>query len=372
MTDRIPLQRSVAVVRDETIVVKPAGRFFVPLIQLAVTGGAVWLIIAQLSNNGSLFVMVIALLLAMVLGPAAVLGFVYNFAGSAVIVDRTKQSVTLQQGFLGLGIGTAELVPFSRIAWIEVAGDAERELSGGELQDVVQWDVLLVKDNEKIVELGTITSLRRFAGEGLERANRLARAVAEMTGSEAREATFEDGGGEDDQPPATVAVPRRRVERAGRRPAPDGRAPDGGEADEDAETAGPDRAVALMGEARTIAVVGISPKPSRDSHEVARYLIEAGYEVYLVNPTAGEEVLGRRVYGSVQELPQAVDIVDVFRRAEHMPSVVDDAIAAGAGCVWMQLGIVNEEAADRARAAGLEVVMDRCTKIEHRRLEAQG
>lgn len=368
MTDRIPLQRSVAVVRDETIVVKPAGRFFVPLIQLAVTGGAVWLIIAQLSNNGSLFVMVIALLLAMVLGPAAVLGFVYNFAGSAVIVDRTKQSVTLQQGFLGLGIGTAELVPFSRIAWIEVAGDAERELSGGELQDVVQWDVLLVKDNEKIVELGTITSLRRFAGEGLERANRLARAVAEMTGSEAREATFEDGE-EDGQPPAPVAVSRRRVERTGRRPAPDKRGPDDSE---DAEAAGLDRAVALMGEARTIAVVGISPKPSRDSHEVARYLIEAGYEVYLVNPTAGEEVLGRRVYGSVQELPQAVDIVDVFRRAEHMPSVVDDAIAAGAGCVWMQLGIVNEEAAEKARAAGLEVVMDRCTKIEHRRLEAQG
>ena len=364
MTDRIPLQRSVAVVRDETIVVKPAGRFFVPLIQLAVTGGAVWLIISLLSNNGSLFVMMIALLVAMVLGPAAVLGFVYNFAGSAVIVDRTKQSVTLQQGFLGLGIGTAELVPFSRIAWIEVAGDADDELSSGELQDVVRWEVLLVKDNEKIMELGTITSLRQFAGEGLERANRLARAVAEMTGSEAREATFEDGE-EDDQPPTPVAVPRRRVERIGRRPAPDD-----GEADADA--AGPDRAVALMGEARTIAVVGVSPKPSRDSHEVARYLIEAGYEVYLVNPTVDEEVLGRRVYGSVQELPQAVDIVDVFRRAEHVPLVVDDAIAAGAKAVWMQLGIVNEEAADRARAAGLEVVMDRCTKIEHRRLVAQG
>ncbi|MEE8337253.1 MAG: CoA-binding protein [Dehalococcoidia bacterium] len=370
MTDRIPLQRSVAVVRDETIVVKPAGRFFVPLIQVAITGGAVWLIISLLSNNGSLAVMVVALLVAMVLGPAAVLGFVYNFAGSTVIVDRTKQSVTLQQGFLGLGLGTAELVPFSRIAWIEVDGDAERELSSGELQDVVRWDVLLVKDNEKIVELGSVTSLRQFAGEGLERANRLARAVAEMTGSEAREATFEDGG-EADQPPAPIAVSRRRVERTGRRPAPDGRAPDDGEADEDGEAAGRDRAVELIGEARTIAVVGVSPKPSRDSHEVARYLIEAGYEVYLVNPTVDEEVLGRRVYGSVQELPQAVDIVDVFRRAEHVPPVVDDAIAAGAKVVWMQLGIVNEEAAERARAAGLEVVMDRCTEIEHRRLVAE-
>lgn len=360
MTDRIPLQRSVAVVRDETIVVKPAGRFLVPVIQAALTAGAVALIIALLNNNGSIVVMMLALLVAMLLGPVAVLGFVYNFAGSAVIVDRTKQSVTLQQGFLGLGLGTAELVPFSRVGWIEVAGDADEELSSGELQDFVQWDVLLVKDNEKVLELGTITSLRRFAGEGLERANRLARAVAEMTGSEVREATFEQA----DEPVEAAVVPRRRVQRPGRRPAPD-------EREDAAEEAAAERAVELMGEARTIAVVGVSPNPSRDSHDVARYLIEAGYEVYLVNPTVDEEVLGRRVYDSVQELPQAVDIVDVFRRAEHVPPVVDDAIAAGAKVVWMQLGIVNEEAAERARDAGLEVVMDRCTKIEHRRLPAE-
>jgi hypothetical protein len=91
-----------------------------------------------------------------------------------------------------------------------------------------------------------------------------------------------------------------------------------------------------------------------------------------VNPTVDEEVLGRRVYDSVQELPEAVDIVDVFRRSEHVPPVVDDAIAAGAKAVWLQLEIVHEEAAERARAAGLAVVMDRCTKIEHRRLIAEG
>ena len=365
MTDRIPLQRSVAVVSDEMIVVKPAGRFFVPIIQVAITGAAVLLIIWLLNNNGSIIVMMVALLVAMLLGPAAVLGFVYNFAGSAVIVNRTKQSVTLQQGFLGLGLGTAELVPFSRISSIEVAGDADEELSGGQLQDFVQWDVLLVKDNEKIVEIGTITSLRRFAGEGLERANRLARAVAEMTGATVHEETFEADGGpvEADEADAAVVVPRRRVERAGRRPAP--------ERADAAEDDAMDRAVELMGEARTIAVVGVSENPSRDSHDVARYLIEAGYEVYLVNPTVDAEVLGRRVYDSVQELPEEVDIVDVFRRSEHVPPVVDDAIEAGAKVVWMQLGIVNEEAAERAREAGLEVVMDRCTKIEHRRLPAQ-
>jgi predicted CoA-binding protein len=362
VTDRIPLQRSVAVVSDEMIVVKPAGRFFVPIIQVAITGAAVLLIIWLLNNNGSIIVMMVALLVAMLLGPAAVLGFVYNFVGSAVIVDRTKQSVTLQQGFLGLGIGTAELVRFSRIRSVEVAGDADEELSGGQLQDFVQWDVLLVKDNEKIVEIGTITSLRRFAGEGLERANRLARAVAEMTGATVHEASFE-ADGEPVEADEAVVVPRRRVARGGRRPAPE-------QADA-AEDDAIDRSVELMSEARTIAVVGVSENPSRDSHDVARYLIEAGYEVYLVNPTVDAEVLGRRVYDSVQELPEAVDIVDVFRRSEHVPPVVDDAIEAGAKVVWMQLGIVNEEAAERAREAGLEVVMDRCTKIEHRRLPAQ-
>jgi predicted CoA-binding protein len=132
-----------------------------------------------------------------------------------------------------------------------------------------------------------------------------------------------------------------------------------------------DAAVEMMRDARSIAVVGVSANPERDSHDVAGYLIDAGYEVYLVNPTVDEEVLGRRVYDSVQELPEAVDIVDVFRRSEHVPPVVDDAIAAGAKAVWLQLDIVHEEAAERARAAGLDVVMDRCTKIEHRRLIAE-
>lgn len=131
-----------------------------------------------------------------------------------------------------------------------------------------------------------------------------------------------------------------------------------------------DRAVELMRDARTIAVVGVSANPERDSHAVAKYLIDEGYTVYLVNPNE-QEVLGRRVYDRVQDLPEPVDIVDVFRRSEHVPPVVDDAIAAGAKAVWMQLGIVHEEAAERARAAGLEVVMDRCTKVEHMRLEQQ-
>lgn len=121
--------------------------------------------------------------------------------------------------------------------------------------------------------------------------------------------------------------------------------------------------------ARTIAVVGVSSNPQRASNEVAKYLIDAGYTVYLVNPTE-TEIFGCRVYDSVAELPEPVDIVDIFRRSEDVPPVVEDAIAAGARCVWMQLAIVNEVAAARAAEAGLKVVMDRCTKIEHRRWQA--
>lgn len=132
-----------------------------------------------------------------------------------------------------------------------------------------------------------------------------------------------------------------------------------------------DDALRLMRDARTIAVVGVSSDPRRPSNDVARYLIDAGYTVYLVNPHE-DEVFGREVYDTLGDVPEAIDIVDIFRRSEHVPPVVDDAIAAGAAAVWMQLDIRHEGAAEAARAAGLEVVMDRCTKIEHRRLRSLG
>ena len=123
----------------------------------------------------------------------------------------------------------------------------------------------------------------------------------------------------------------------------------------------------LVAEAKTIALYGIASDPSRPSNEVARYLIDAGYDVYLVNPTEAE-VFGRPVYARLQDVPVPIDVVDIFRRAEFMPEVIAHAIEAGAKAVWMQLGLVNEEAAATARAAGLEVVMDRCMKIEHGRM----
>jgi predicted CoA-binding protein len=119
---------------------------------------------------------------------------------------------------------------------------------------------------------------------------------------------------------------------------------------------------------KTIAVVGWSPKPDRPSHGVAAFLKRRGYRVIPVNPgQAGQEALGERVAASLAEAGP-VDMVDIFRRSEEAGAVVDEAIAAGAAVVWMQLGVIDEAAATRARAAGLRVVMDRCPAIEIPRL----
>jgi uncharacterized protein len=120
---------------------------------------------------------------------------------------------------------------------------------------------------------------------------------------------------------------------------------------------------------RRIAVVGLSDDPARPSNSVARYLIAQGYEVYPVNPNLrGRPVLGRRVYGVLADLPEPPEIVDVFRRSEYVAQVVDEAIEAGAKVIWTQLGVKDNEAATRAREAGLIVVQNRCTAIEHSRL----
>ena len=116
-------------------------------------------------------------------------------------------------------------------------------------------------------------------------------------------------------------------------------------------------------------MVGASPKPGRPSHGVMRYLLDKGHRVYPINPTcAGDVIHGHKVLASMTEVPEAIHMVDIFRRSELAGDAVDDAIRVGARTVWLQLGVIDEAAADRATKAGLTIIMDRCPVIEYRRL----
>jgi predicted CoA-binding protein len=115
---------------------------------------------------------------------------------------------------------------------------------------------------------------------------------------------------------------------------------------------------------KKIAIVGLSPKKERDSNMVAKYLIKAGYEIIPVNP-GQKEILGETCYKSLKEIPSDFDVVDIFLNPVRVPPVVDEAIETGAKVVWMQLGVIHNEAAEKAKSAGLEVVMNRCIKQEH-------
>ena len=130
----------------------------------------------------------------------------------------------------------------------------------------------------------------------------------------------------------------------------------------------------ILNTVKTIAMVGISPKENRPSYFAFKYLLERGYRMVPVNPgQAGKDILGQKVYASLAEIPQPVDMVDIFRASQHVMPVVDEALALSPKpqVIWMQLGIRNDEAAAKAEAAGIRVVMNRCPKIEYGRLSSE-
>ncbi len=123
----------------------------------------------------------------------------------------------------------------------------------------------------------------------------------------------------------------------------------------------------LLARAKVIAVVGYSDKPHRTSYRIGNYLRRAGYKVFPVNPTI-KEIDGEASYPNLAAVPEPIDIVDVFRRSEYLPDIVEESIAVGAKAIWTQLGVIDEEAARRAEEAGLDVVMDRCIMVDHEQL----
>ncbi len=214
--ERIALQRSYARITPDEIAVKPARSALAgPLVQAALTVLAAR-VIGTYINAFPLWVLMVLFVFVLISGPTAILGVVHNVMGSAFLMERRKGTCRFQQGFLGLGLGTRELVPFDRIARIEVGGDFEAELPSGDLQDVVRWEVRLIKDNGRVLPFASVLAARPLADEALGRANALARAAAEMSGAtvvegllpdwalvespevEAPEGYPEEGGGSDD------------------------------------------------------------------------------------------------------------------------------------------------------------------------------
>ncbi|MFT4822996.1 MAG: putative CoA-binding protein [Halioglobus sp.] len=129
----------------------------------------------------------------------------------------------------------------------------------------------------------------------------------------------------------------------------------------------------LLIDTKTIALEIASPKPERASHRILQFLLEEGYDVYPVNPGLdGEKIAGRDVYGSLEDIPVPIDMIDIFRRSDAVEPIVARAIKARAKCIWMQLGVINTQASELAQSAGLDVVMDKCPAIEIPRLRELG
>ncbi|HSV98176.1 MAG TPA: CoA-binding protein [Spirochaetota bacterium] len=126
----------------------------------------------------------------------------------------------------------------------------------------------------------------------------------------------------------------------------------------------------ILNNMRTVAIVGLSDKSDRDSNKVGAYLKGHGYKIIPVNPSQ-KEILGEKSYPDLASVPEKIDVVDIFRSVDAIPAIVDEAIAAGAGAVWMQLGLAHRESAGKARSAGLKVVQSRCIKIEHSRMKGK-
>jgi len=133
----------------------------------------------------------------------------------------------------------------------------------------------------------------------------------------------------------------------------------------------PEEIEEILRECRKIAVVGLSPKESRDSNRVARYLMEQGYEIVPINP-GQREILGKTCYKSLKDIPFQVDMADLFLNPTRVPQAVDQAIEIGVNAVWMQLGVIHNEAAEKVKQAGIRLVVNRCIMTEHRRLSENG
>ena len=183
-TTSVPLFKSYAKISDTEVVIRPSKRtLLVPLFQAAVTSAAIVTLMNGLAEL-PLWISMILLLVIVIFVPTAILGTVYGIAGSNFVMEKTKGTSRLQQKYLGLGIGTQEMIPFDRIKSVDVHGNFMEEHASGDLQDITEWEVFLIKDNDRKISVCKSSSARILADESLSRVNMVAEALADMSNSE--------------------------------------------------------------------------------------------------------------------------------------------------------------------------------------------
>ncbi|HQW51744.1 MAG TPA: CoA-binding protein [Tepidiformaceae bacterium] len=339
------LHRAMAVMSDDLIEIKSArGTVILPLVTLALCVGAGWFM-AERGHGMPIWVLMTLLLFCLVLVPFSLMSLIGAVVGADVVIDRKKGSATWQQGYLGMGIGTKELVPFGKIDHFEVTVEGDQPDRWQELaDDLRQFALVLVKKNGKRLTLAQVPVPAYGQTDGMDRTLAVGQAVSQLTGAPVRLPEGWELVEIDSDTGQPVAENERRNGKA------------------------MDAATEALRVAKRIAVVGLDSRTDRPAHRIASYLQEHGYTIVPVHrgKFAADEVLGEKAYASLRDVPGHVDIVDVFVRGDETDPIIDDAIAVGAGAVWLQVGIRNDAGLERAEKAGLVATQDRCAMVVHR------
>lgn len=333
------LHRSIALLDKEHIEIKNArSTIILPIIGILTSGGAGALIAIQ-AGNLPLWSLIILLIFAIFVFPSSVMGIVSSVIGSDVVVDTQKGSVTWQQGYLGLGVGTRELVPFSKVESLEITIEGDRHERWNEETDSLrQFSLELIKTNGRRLTLAQVPVAASKQVDGMDRTFAVGKVIADVI-----------------QVPINIPADWEIVEMNMTQK-------DGGQKDP---------ALEVLMNATTIAVVGLDSRTERSAYQVAEYLQKQNYRIIPIPiHTSEKEVLGEKTWTTLKDIPLKIDVVDLFVRSEQTGPFILDAIEIGAQAIWLQLGIHNEKELAKAREAGIATTEDRCTKIEHQTVVA--
>ena len=328
------LHRSIALLDKEHIEIKNArSTIYIPLLGILTSSGAGALIAVQ-AGNLPLWSLITLLIFSIFVFPTSVMGIVSSLIGSDVVIDKRKGSITWQQGYLGLGLGTRELVPFPKVEKIEITIEGDKpERWREEADNIRQFSLELIKTNGRRLILAQVPVIASKQVDGMDRTFAVGKVIADAI-----------------QVPISIPSDWELIEL---------------DIDTEHEEI-KDPALKILMDATTIAVVGLDSRTERSAYQVAKYLQDQQYRIIPVPTKRSEkEVLGEKAWESLKDIPLEVDVVNLFVRSEQTTPFIQEAIEIGAKAIWLQLDIYNEPELAQARKVGIATTENRCTKIEH-------